>query len=145
MRVLSDGARRLINEMKKLRLSLIFNEQARASASADTMAVGPQVRRRRASKYHLPESRRGRAFTCTRFGPQEPRASKKFRPYPWIPAVFSPWGSLLQSRQVRARAAAATGSFFWPSWNISNWRSFARRALFRFFSYLPALAFAPNE
>lgn len=34
MRVLSDGARRLINEMKKLRLSLIFNEQARARARA---------------------------------------------------------------------------------------------------------------
>lgn len=46
MRVLSlsDGARRLINEMKKLRLSLIFNEPAararERAASADTMAVG---------------------------------------------------------------------------------------------------------
>lgn len=52
MRVLSDGARRLINEMKKLRLSLIFNEQGcrrarereRERANADTMAVGPRGR-----------------------------------------------------------------------------------------------------
>lgn len=65
------------------------------------------------------------------------QASKKFRPYPWVPGVFSPWGSLLQSRQVRARG----GSFLlldWSSWNISNWRSFAR-VVFRFFSYLPWL------
>jgi len=69
MRVLSDGARRLINEMKKLRLSLIFNEQGRASVSASerTRIQWPSVpgaRRRRTSKYHLSESRR--AFTCAR-------------------------------------------------------------------------------
>lgn len=73
MRVLSDGARRLINEMKKLRLSLIFNEQGRARerererANADTMAVGPRgPTSGRTSKYHLFESRR--AFTCARPG-----------------------------------------------------------------------------
>jgi len=111
MRVLSDGARRLINEMKKLRLSLIFNEQGRASASASerTRIQWPSVpgaRRRRTSKYHLSESRR--AFTCARLSTdsRETRAkNKKFRSYPCVPAVFSPSGEPsygAATRQVRA-------------------------------------------
>lgn len=45
MRVLSDGARRLINEMKKLRLSLIFNEQGCRRARARARERGYNGRR----------------------------------------------------------------------------------------------------
>lgn len=60
MRVLSDGARRLINEMKKLRLSLIFNERgararARASERGYNGGWSPGPERRRTTKYHFPE------------------------------------------------------------------------------------------
>lgn len=101
MRVLSlsDGARRLINEMKKLRLSLIFNEQARArarvseqasermSASANTIAVGPRAPVD--PEISPSESRRGLCVCKCRFflGNQ---ACKKFRPHPRaVPDAFS--------------------------------------------------------
>lgn len=126
MRVLSDGARRLINEMKKLRLSLIFNEQGRARArararaseraNADTMAVGPRGPRptsadleisplRVASRIYMRAAPDGAPLA------RATRANKKFRPYPCVPAVFSP-GEGEPSYGCRNTAGARGGSRF---------------------------------
>lgn len=106
MRVLSDGARRLINEMKKLRLSLIFNEQGRARAraraseraNADTMAVGssgppgPTSADLEISPLRVASRIYMRAAPSTGAPlARATRANKKFRPYPCVPAsIFSP-------------------------------------------------------
>jgi len=113
MRVLSDGARRLINEMKKLRLSLIFNEQAcararaPASASADTMAVGPRAPA--GPEYHLFS---GRVADCAHVNAGSLSAAGRVRSFSRVRAVspmrFLRGGAALwRNRQVRAALAVS--------------------------------------
>lgn len=97
MRVLSDGARRLINEMKKLRLSLIFNEQGRGRSRASGRR-GYNGRRSPGPDVGGPRNitSPSRVAHLHAHGSSETRANKKFRPYPVCSrCIFSGEGSLL--------------------------------------------------
>jgi len=87
--------------------------RGRARANADTMAVGPRGPTSADLEISpLQDSRR--AFTCARLSDGlsgDSRTNKKFRSYPWVPAVFSPtkepsYGAA--TRQVRARKDRAS-------------------------------------
>lgn len=113
---LSNDARRLINEMKKLRLSLIFNEQALALARIynGRRSPGPD-----GPKYHLPAvASHLHAHTHGLVDSRENRANKKFQAV--YSCVFSPVKALSYgaARQVRAEARF---SFFSARRNISDW------------------------
>lgn len=144
MRVLSDGARRLINEMKKLRLSLIFNEpgareRARSSRErADTMAVGP--RGPNAPADHEISLPRVRAFTCRRIARLSRGGASEERP----DCVFSrELGVFLRREKTAAGARADAPASLFALVRIVKYKRLAN-CVFRF-HVEPAFGFVRNE